>query len=131
MSQPTTRGDGTTSAPGVSVVLAWHEALNGGDLERLVELSHPDVEAGGPRGGDRGSQLLRDWALRSGIRLVPVRVFDRAETVFVVRDGLVTSVLRYPDLKEALPVANLDGSHEVPAGHLARTRRSREEFGRP
>ena len=36
----------------VHVVEAWHAALNEGDVDRLVGLSHPDVEIGGPRGID-------------------------------------------------------------------------------
>ena len=34
----------------VHVVEAWHAALNEGDVDRLVGLSHPDVEIGGPAG---------------------------------------------------------------------------------
>jgi hypothetical protein len=33
-------------------------------------------------------------------------------SVFVVSDGLVASVVRYPDVAEALRAANLDESHE-------------------
>ena len=35
------------------VVDGWHAALNAGDTERLVALSHPDVEIIGPRGAVR------------------------------------------------------------------------------
>ncbi|MEJ7841482.1 MAG: hypothetical protein WKF95_06890 [Rubrobacter sp.] len=38
------------STPEVEAVLAWHEALNAGDAERLASLSHPEVEVGGPQG---------------------------------------------------------------------------------
>lgn len=51
-------------------VVAWHDALNAGDVERLVALSHEDVEMGGPRGPARGQIVLREWVARSGIRLV-------------------------------------------------------------
>jgi ketosteroid isomerase-like protein len=120
--------------PEIQTVLAWHEALNSGDVERLVDLSHPDVEVGGPRGTSRGAQILREWVDRANIRLEPRRNFQRAGTVvveqeaewqsaepggrqpvasvFVVRDGLVTSVVRYPGLPEALLATGLDGSHE-------------------
>ena len=37
----------------VHVVEAWHAALNEGDVDRLVRLSHPDVEIGGSRGIDQ------------------------------------------------------------------------------
>ena len=37
-------------------------------------------------------------------------------SVFVVSDGLVTSVVRYPDLASALRAANLDESREKGTG---------------
>jgi ketosteroid isomerase-like protein len=125
------------SAPELRIVETWHEALNGGEVDRLVELSHPGVEVGGPRGTGRGTQLLREWVDRANIRLEPRRVFHHADTVvveqwaqwhstdtgqpiggqtvgsvFVVRDSRVTRVVRYPDLAAALDAAHLDESHE-------------------
>jgi ketosteroid isomerase-like protein len=119
-------------------VLAWHEALNSGDVERLLALSHPDVEVGGPRGSAHGTRILREWMDRADIRLEPGRTFDRAGTVvveqgaewrsadpgnvqtvasvFVVSDGLVTSVVRYPELASALRAADLDEPHEKSSG---------------
>lgn len=138
MSQQPGAGPNGGYGPEVRVVAAWHEALNSGDAERLVGLSHPDVEVVGPRGTGRGAQLLREWVARAGIHLEPGRVFhqgdvvvveqeaqwrsaDTGETssrqtvacVFVVRDDVVLSVSRYPDLEDALRAAELDGSHEV------------------
>ncbi|HEX5418166.1 MAG TPA: nuclear transport factor 2 family protein [Chloroflexota bacterium] len=109
------------------VVQAWHQALNAGDVETLVALSTEDVEVGGPRGASRGVAVLREWVARAGIRLEPGRVFQRGEVVvveqtaewrepgtgrivgqqnlaslFVVRNGLVSRVIRYPDLATAL-----------------------------
>jgi ketosteroid isomerase-like protein len=103
-----------------------------------VELSHPDVEVGGPRGSGHGTRLLREWVDRANISLEPRRFFHRAETVvveeeaewrsaktgeatgsqtagsvFVVRDGRVARVMRYDDLAGALRAANIDGTHEV------------------
>lgn len=126
------------STPEVRVVVAWHEALNAGDLDGLAALSHPDVEVGGPRGAGRGARLLREWAQRASVRLEPRRVFHRTRTVvveeeaewrspetgelvgngtigsvFVVRDGRVASVLRYDDLASALDAANLDETDET------------------
>jgi ketosteroid isomerase-like protein len=123
------------AAPEIQVVTAWHDALNAGDVDRLLELSRPDVEVGGPRGTGHGTQLLREWASRANVHLDPGRLFHEADTVvveqeaewrtpesgesngaltvasvFVVRDGLVASVVRYPDLAEALRAANLDES---------------------
>jgi ketosteroid isomerase-like protein len=124
------------TTPEVRTVTSWHEALNSGDVQRLVELSHPDVQVGGPRGKGHGAQVLREWVDRANIHLEPGRIFQRADTVvveqkaewssaqtgasggqwlasvFVVRDGLVASVVRYPGVAEALRVADLDESHE-------------------
>ena len=124
------------TAPEIHAVTAWHDALNSGDVERLLELSHPEIDVGGPRGIGHGAQLLREWVSRANIRLEPGRMFhetdkvvleqeaewrstetgesDGAQTVastFVVKDGLVTSVVRYADVAEALRAANLDESH--------------------
>ena len=124
----------TTDA--VEVVVAWHEALDAGDTEALLALSHPEVEVGGPRGTSRGLEVLRGWAETSGIQLAVRRVFDRGEvvvaeqdavwtasgastdaqtvaTVFVVRDDQIASIVRHPDLTEALRAAGLDASDET------------------
>ena len=126
------------TAPEVHVVEAWHEALNAGDADLLVALSHPNVEVGGPPGASRGARLLREWVDRANIRLEPRRVFRERDTVvveataqwrsadtgevtggqtvgsvFVVRDGRVASVTRYDDLSDALGATGLDESHET------------------
>ena len=133
-------GTNPDTAVAVGIVEAWHEALNSSDIERLATLSHPDVEVGGPRGTGRGTKLLQEWVDRANIRLTPLRVFHRDDTmvaqqeaewrsaetglvagsqtvasIFVVRDGQVTSVVRYADLTNALQKANLDESHAVGA----------------
>ena len=107
------------AASEVGIVEAWHEALNTSDIERLVTLSHPNVEVGGPHGTGRGTKLLEEWADRVNIRIEPLRVFHRDDTVvaqqeaewrsaetglvagsqtvasvFVVRDDQVASVVR-------------------------------------
>ncbi len=121
------------TAPEVSVVAAWHDALNHGDLDRLLALSHPDIEVGGPRGTSRGVDVLREWVERAGIHMELRRVFHRADTVvaeqaatwrsadtgdatdrhtvasvFVVRDDRVARVVRHPGLADALREAGLD-----------------------
>jgi ketosteroid isomerase-like protein len=110
----------------LAIVLAWHAALNAGDLDRLAALSTPEIELGGPRGASFGVPALRDWAERSGLRLEPGRhepladgrlaveqtarwrtdsgELSEAQTVasvFRVVDGRVSSVLRYADLSAA------------------------------
>jgi hypothetical protein len=110
----------------VETVLAWHAALNAGDVERLVRLSTADVEVGGPRGTGRGLELLREWVARANIQLEPLRwqalgerlVVEqsaswqtpngeqtepqKAATVFRVEDGKVASVIRHADFETAL-----------------------------
>ena len=126
------------TSPEVQTVFAWHDALNAGDVERLVRLSHPDVGVGGPRGTAQGAQILREWVDRANIHLEPGRIFHEAETVvveqaaawtstdtgettpaqtvasaFVVRDGVVTTVVRYPNFAEALLAVDLNQSQET------------------
>lgn len=126
------------SAPELRVVGEWHEALNAGDADRLVALPHPGVEVGGPRGTGQGAELLREWVARAGIRIEPRRAFHRTETVvvegearwrdgetgrmgegqrldsmFVFWDGLVSRVVRHPDLASALLAAGVDETYEA------------------
>jgi ketosteroid isomerase-like protein len=124
----------------VSTVHAWHAALNRGDVDELIALSGDEIEVGGPRGRGTGpgAQLLRDWVGRAGIRLEPHRTFHRDSTVvveqgaswqgpeagpttepqtvasvFIVKDGRVASVVRYPDLASALEASGLTDSDTV------------------
>ncbi|MGD9894426.1 MAG: nuclear transport factor 2 family protein [Dehalococcoidia bacterium] len=126
--------------PDYSVIAAWHDALNTGDVDRLITLSSDDVEVVGPRGAGRGAQLLRDWVTRSGIRLELRRLFARDSTavaeevaewrapdtseivdrqhlatIFRIEDGRVSSIDRRPTLADALHVAGLDESNLRPA----------------
>ena len=121
------------------VVAAWHDALNAGDVDRLVRLSTDDVEVGGPRGAGRGAALLREWVERARIELEPGRVFQGGERVvveqragwlapetdrltdpivvasaFLARAGRVASVIRHPDLPAALGAAGLTEADELP-----------------
>ena len=126
------------STPEVRVVLAWHEALNAGDAERLAALSHPEVELGGPRGSARGRRVLEDWVGRANVRLEPLRSFQNGRTVvveeaatwrdartgettgeatvatvFALDGGLVAGIIRHDGLEDALRSAGLDGSDEI------------------
>lgn len=122
----------------VGLVRAWHDALNAGDVDRLVALSSDDVEVGGPRGAGRGARLLHDWLGRAGLRLEPGQIFQRGPivvveqdaewrapdtaevtgrqrlaSVFQVNGGRVTRVIRYPDLASALAASGLDAADRV------------------
>jgi len=126
------------TGPVVEAVLAWHEALNAGDSERLAALSHPEVEVGGPRGSARGRQVLEDWVGRANVRLEPLRSFQNGRTVvveeaatwrdartgettgeatvatiFALDGGLVAGIVRHDGLEDALRSAGLDGSDEI------------------
>jgi hypothetical protein len=126
------------STPEVEAVLRWHEALNAGDAERLAVLSHPGVEVGGPRGSAHGGQALKDWVGRANVRLEPLRLFGRGQTVvveeaatwrdaqtgettgeatvatvFVLDGGLVARIVRHDGLEDALRDAGLDRSDRV------------------
>jgi hypothetical protein len=123
----------------IETVHAWHEAVNRGDADAVVALSHDDIEVGGPRGSARGSVLLRDWLARAGIQLEPRRWFasptelvveqiatwrspdstfadpQTIATSFSVDDGLVTRTVRYDSLMEALAAAGLTLQDEIPS----------------
>jgi ketosteroid isomerase-like protein len=111
------------NTPEIEVVMAWHAALNAGDVEQLVSLSTPDVELGGPRGSGRGADLLSEWVSRAGVRgdgdgalIVEQAAVWQAEngeltqprtvaSLFRVRRGRVASVIRYPDVGSAQAAA--------------------------
>lgn len=124
----------------VDIVRAWHEALNQGDIERLVALSSSDVEVGGARGSGRGTEMLRQWFDRASIHIEPGQLYNRGETVvveqtatwpapestavteplsvasiFTVRHGHVTSVVRCSNLASALEAAGMAGADPVRA----------------
>ena len=39
----------------ISPVLAWHDALNSGDVESLLQVSSDDVDLAGPQGASQGT----------------------------------------------------------------------------
>lgn len=109
---------------------AWHRAVNVGAVDAAIELCSPDVAVAGPRGVGHGSDLVRDWLVRSGIRLEPQEPFverdgrvvvrERARwtnvgaggpsqsvdtwCVFAVEDGRLTSIARYETEQDVPPV---------------------------
>ena len=109
------------------IVRQWHDALNQGEIEKLVSLVHPDVVVGGPRGSTSGAHVVREWFGRANVRLHPLAYFAREQIVvveeegewidpasgevtgqqrvasaFAVADGLITRIVRHDQLEDAL-----------------------------
>ena len=127
-----------TNTEALRAVDDWHAALNAGDTERLVSLSHPDVEIKGSRGSARGREVLRDWVARANVELVPGRRFGGGHavvveeaatwrdagtgektgeatvaTAFSTEHGLVAGIARHDGLEEALEYAGLGFGDEI------------------
>ncbi len=125
--------------PPVSVVLDWQDAAGRQDIDRLLELSDPDIELGGPRGSGHGHQLLREWLGRAGLRLTTLRLFAQDNVVvteqrgawrstksgedlgeqiiascFQVQDGRVVRYVRYDSLETALSDTGLTEADVTP-----------------
>lgn len=122
----------------LAIVLAWQEAANSQNSERLIELSAPDIEIIGPRGSARGHQVLRDWLSRAGLTFTTLRIFGRGNRVVLAQHGVwrsgetgevmgeqdlassfqvdsqqVVQIARYDSLDIALAEAGLDDSNEI------------------
>lgn len=119
-----------TQSP-LDVVRIWHDALNEGNIERLLEHVDPEVEIAGPRGSARGADQVREWVDRAGIRMVPTGWYVRGDqvvveeetswttpdgalseptliaTAFEVTDGRVSKITRYSDIGAALNATGL------------------------
>ncbi len=128
----------TAGKDSIAVVRAWHQAVNQGNADELVALSHDDIEIGGPRGSAAGSAVLRDWVGRAGIQLEPRRWFagpvdvvveqvaiwrtsESGETEpttiassFRIDEGRVRRMVRFESLEEALAATDLTMQEEVP-----------------
>lgn len=72
----------------VAVVRNWQEAANDQDIDRLLELSAPDVEIVGPRGSGYGHELLRVWLSSAGLKLETLRTFARNDAVVMFQHGV-------------------------------------------
>ncbi len=117
-----------------TIVQAWQDAANARDIDRLVALSTPDIEVGGPRGSGFGRELLREWIARAGLTMETLRVASRGNivvaeqrgvwrapesgevtgdmavaSVFRVEAGRVARVVRYDTFDGALVAAGMDG----------------------
>jgi hypothetical protein len=125
----------------LNIVARWHIALNTGQVDQMVELVHPEVEVGGPRGKTQGAAVVKEWFGRANIRLIPLRYFNRQNvvvveeqgewlspetgqvtgsqvvaSVFAVTEGLITGILRYDNLATALREGGLAWSDESQPG---------------
>lgn len=112
----------------IATVLAWHDALNAGDLDTLVRLSSDDIDVGDANGAAQGHDALCDWARSSGVTAEPGRMYVH-DGVVVVEEHIrltadpdtvttmasafrivhdhVTSVFRHQDLATALAATDL------------------------
>jgi ketosteroid isomerase-like protein len=121
----------------LEVVRTWHDALNEGEVERLLAHVTPDVEVAGPRGSARGAEQVQEWVARAGIRMVPTAWYVRGDqvvaqeetswtmpdgtysepmliaTAFQVTDGRVSRIARYSDIGAALNATGLEPSDGV------------------
>jgi hypothetical protein len=112
----------------IATVLAWHDALNAGDIDTLVALSSEDIDIGDAHGAAQGHAALRRWAETSGFTAEPGRMYvhdgvvvveQRVRTAsetggertiasaFRVVHDKVTSVFRHDDLASALAATEL------------------------
>jgi hypothetical protein len=103
----------------IATVLAWHDALNEGDFDTLLQVSSDDIEFGDADGAGQGHEALREWATSLGVSAAdPGRMYVRDGVVvaeeqdgkaaaFRVVHDHVTSVFRHDDLAAALAATEL------------------------
>jgi hypothetical protein len=110
----------------IATVLAWHDALSGGDLDTLLSLSSDDIEIGDAHGAAQGHAALQEWAQRTdatievgatyyrdGVVVVEERITPNggpaatAASAFRVVDDHVTAVFRHDDFAAALAATEM------------------------
>jgi ketosteroid isomerase-like protein len=110
----------------LATVLAWHDALNGGDINTLQALSSEDIEIGDANGAAQGHAALREWAQTRNAQVEPGRIYVNdgvvvveerivsatgetatAASAFRVVHDHVTSVFRHDGLAAALAATEL------------------------
>ncbi|MCB0948832.1 MAG: nuclear transport factor 2 family protein [Mycobacterium sp.] len=110
----------------LATVLAWHDALNAGDLDTLDALSSVDIDVGDAHGAAQGHAALRRWAqdldatvepgriyVNGGVVVVEQRIVSvtgeigTAASAFRVVHDHVTAVFRHDDLAAALAATEL------------------------
>lgn len=75
----------------IATVLAWHDALNSGDIDTLLSLSSDDIELGDQHGASQGLTALREWASTVGVTLVPQRIYVYNGVVVVEQQARLSS----------------------------------------
>ncbi len=100
----------------LAIVQAWQEAANSQNIDRLLELSDPNIEVVGPRGSGFGHQVLRDWIARAGLTLETLRVFVRGNTVVVEQHG----VWRSQNTNEVIGEKTLASAFQVNDRHVVK-----------
>lgn len=132
------RMNDSDTSDAVKIVLAWHRALNAGDVDALADLVATDVEISGLTPSANGFDGLRAWVERTHIQMVPRRVFEhgalvvveqsaawwspddnqlsqpvQAGSVFEVQGRHISRVERHPDIARALEASGLTDHHVV------------------
>lgn len=123
----------TMTTSEIATVLAWHDALDTGDIDTLTALSSDDIEIGDAHGAAQGHEALRSWAsshqaatqlgqmyVHDGVVVVEQKLGStdgpgeatNALAFRVVRDH-VTSVFRHDSLASALAATELTESDAV------------------
>jgi len=100
----------------LAIVQAWQEAANSQNIDRLLELSDPNIEVVGPRGSGFGYQLLRDWIARAGLTLETLRVFVHGNMVVVEQHGVWHSL----DTNEVIGEKTLASAFQVNDRHVVK-----------
>jgi hypothetical protein len=123
----------------LSIAQSWQEAANRQQIERVLELSDPDIEVIAPRGMVRGHKLLKAWLQMAGLRMETRCVFTRGDSVvlaqhcvwrslqtgdvtgeadiatsFRVKSNRVSRLARFDSVDAALKDAGLSKADEQP-----------------
>jgi hypothetical protein len=101
------------------IAQVWQDAASNQDVDRLLDLSDPQIEIVGPRGSGCGHQLLRDWVARAGLSLTTLRVFARGNAVVIAQHG----VWRSGETGEIAGEADVASHFRVDDGRVVRVAR--------
>lgn len=117
----------------LAIVERWLEAVNRGDRAAVLAESADDIEIKGPRGSQKGRDVLADWLSRAGFTAEARRWFcaadgrcvveqearwqggvaKRVASAFTVRDARIVRYERFDDLADALASERMELADEV------------------